>query len=86
MNAKEMAMIANENGFKQELEEEIRKQNQKIRNAAEMGRRQTIFNVHETIYDYLESQLKEYYLARGFSFKPVGYNGGVWQKDIYICW
>lgn len=86
MNAKEMAMIANENGFKQELEEEIRKQNQKIRKAAGMGRRQTIFNVHETIYDYLEPQLKEYYLARGFSFKPVGYIGDVWQKDIYICW
>lgn len=86
MNAKEMATVANENGFKLKFEEEIKKQDRDIRRAAEMGRRRTIFRVHGTIYDDLEPLLKEYYSERGFSFKPVGYNGGVWQNDIYICW
>ena len=86
MDAKEAARIANENGFNQKLKEEIMKQDRDIKRAAEMGMRRTVFNVHETVNDFLESQMKEYYIALGFSFKPVGCSGGVWQKDIYICW
>lgn len=86
MTAQEAANISNQNGFRLELEEEITKQDASIERAARLGQRQAIFNVHDTVRDYLETYLKEYYLEKGFFFSPVGIIGGVWQRDIYICW
>lgn len=86
MTAREATELSIANGFGEKMQEMIKRQDADIKRAASLGRRKAIFNVHETVDDYLEPEMKNYYLKNGFFFRQVGFIGGVWQKDIYICW
>jgi hypothetical protein len=33
-----------------------------------------------------EDKVKQMFLDQGYTFKPTGYNGGVWQLTEDICW
>jgi len=33
-----------------------------------------------------EDQIRRMFLDKGYTFKPTGYNGGVWQLSEDICW
>jgi hypothetical protein len=33
-----------------------------------------------------EDQIKQMFLDKGYTFKPTGYSGGVWQLTEDICW
>lgn len=61
-----------------------------IERANEMGKRNTCFTptmgyVNGKYID-CEDELKAMFRAKGYSFKPTGYVGGVWQRTIDICW
>ena len=61
-----------------------------IEKANERGLRSTCFTptmgyVNGRYID-CEEELKNMFRNKGYSFKPTGYIGGVWQKTIDICW
>lgn len=59
---------------------------QRIRAAMARGERSCHFgNSDSTMHEY-ERMAKEEFSKRGFSFKPTGYNNGVWQLTQDICW
>lgn len=33
-----------------------------------------------------EDQIRQMFLDKGYTFKPTGYSGGVWQLSEDICW
>ena len=68
------------------IEDMYEKQNKTIKREAESGNRRTLFEVHETIYDVWEGEMRRTYEELGYRFENVGMINGVWQKDIYICW
>lgn len=35
---------------------------------------------------YYEDEVKQMFLEKGYTFKPTGYCGGVWQLTTDICW
>ena len=52
-----------------------------IRVASKKGYRSTCFRAHEC-----REQVKEEFKRNGYTFKPTGYVGGVWQMTEDICW
>lgn len=55
---------------------------QSIENAKSMGRTHTCFSVRPAY----EQEIKRMFLDKGYSFRPTGYCGGVWQLSEDICW
>ncbi len=86
MTAAEMAKISNQNGFESRLAELIAKQDASIKMAAERGYREAIFQVHDSVDDYMEPYIRKHYEEHGFWFMPVGVIGGVCQRSMRICW
>lgn len=89
-SAEEMRKIAEANGGEiingYTIEDMYERQNKAIKREAESGNRRTFFEVHETIYDVWEEEMRRTYEELGYRFENVGMINGVWQKDIYICW
>jgi hypothetical protein len=50
--------------------------------ATDRGLTSTCFSVS---YHYRD-EIKKMFLAKGYSFRPTGYIGGVWQQTEHICW
>lgn len=80
-----------EKGYKKAVESVMRA----IEKASERGRRKTCFN--PSVYWYedengirtfmdFEDEVKEEFKRYGYTFKPTGYAGGVWQLTEDICW
>jgi len=53
-----------------------------IENAKSQGYSHACFCVHPSY----EHEIKNMFLAAGYTFKPTGYVGGVWQLSQDICW
>jgi hypothetical protein len=53
-----------------------------IESAKSMGLTHTCFSVRPAY----EQEVKRMFLDQGYSFKPTGYCGGVWQLSEDICW
>lgn len=54
-----------------------------IEKASAEGRRDTVFDPRPvTMYD----AVKEEFRKHGYTFKPTGIIGGVWQHSEQICW
>ena len=89
-SAEEMRKIAEAHGGEiingYTIEDMYERQNKAIKREAESGNRRTLFEVHETIYDVWEGEMRRTYEELGYRFENVGMINGVWQKDIYICW
>ena len=86
MDVNEARKISMENGFEKKVEREIQNVENRIKRAAENGQTSTCaFNCDADKSD-VEFEAKKYFLKRGFSFKPTGYCGGVWQRTEDICW
>ena len=54
-----------------------------IKKAQEAGRRDTCFNPHP--YEQYDAVKREFE-HHGYTFRPTGYIGGVWQRTEHICW
>lgn len=55
----------------------------KISEANEAGRRDTCFNPYPyEQYDAVKAEFQK----NGYTFKPTGRIGGVWQDSEQICW
>lgn len=61
-----------------------------IERANKDGRRSTCFTPTMGMvngkYIDCEEELKQMFRDKGYTFKPTGYIGGVWQRTIDICW
>lgn len=66
-----------------------------IEKASEKGYRDTCFNPSAYWYttEYgtrtfmsFYDEVKEEFLKHGYTFKPTGFIGGVWQRTEQICW
>ena len=68
---------------------------QSIERASKIGLRKTCFcpssywydneygiRTYISFYDEVKAEFKKY----GYTFKPTGYIGGVWQQSEDICW
>ena len=80
-----------EKGYKQAVESVMRA----IERASEKGYRKTCFNPsaywYKTEYGTetfmkFDDEVKEEFKKHGYTFKPTGYIGGVWQLTEDICW
>lgn len=62
-------------------------QDRSIEYAIKEGRTNTCFTIHGSIYaDEWEERMKAHYSRLGYTFRPTGYIGGVWQRTEQICW
>lgn len=54
-----------------------------IEKASAEGRRDTVFDPRPVeMYDAVKAEFKKH----GYTFKPTGFIGGVWQLTEHICW
>ena len=65
------------------IEDAIRKQNKTIQRAMEEGRHEAHFY---TLPRTIENEVKKSYESKGYTFKPTGFIGGVYQLTERICW
>ena len=81
-SAEDARKITEKNIERQEkIKQYIKWQENSIRKASENGFRRTCF-----AYGNDMTEVKEYFKNLGYTFKPTGYCGGVWQDTIDICW
>lgn len=69
--------------YKKAVEQQIGYVVEAIEKAKSNGRTHTCFCVSQPMY---ENEIKRMFLDKGYSFKPTGYCGGVWQLSEDICW
>jgi hypothetical protein len=67
---------------RQEIEQALSYQIDRIARARAQGLSYASFNVPSK-YEY---EIREMFLKKGYSFRPTGYSGGVWQLTENICW
>lgn len=65
-----------------EMKKEITEINRRIKESKDIGLSCTFFPARA---EY-EDDLKRLYKDKGYTFKPTGYIGGVWQETEEICW
>lgn len=68
--------------YQQAVAEEVSSVMNCIERAKSNGRTHTCFSVSQMY----EREIKRMFLDKGYSFKPTGYCGGVWQLSEDICW
>ena len=68
--------------YKTGMKKSVDSQNQRIQQAIANGLSFASFYA----YPEYEYDLKQMYLKKGYSFRPVGIIGGVRQEGEYICW
>lgn len=66
-----------------------------IEEASAAGRRDCCFNPPAFWYttkdgvrtfNQYDDAVKKLFLEKGYTFRPTGYIGGVWQRTEHICW
>lgn len=86
ISAKELRKRTDQSKFKDRsgktIDDNMEQQNKEILKASEQGRTYVIFDVSSCFKD----EIKQRYKELGYTFRPVGYCGGVWQDSEYICW
>lgn len=83
----------NEN-YKVLMKSNIENINRRINESKEQGRTNTCWNISSYLYIKgvhtfvcdIEYELKQLYKSKGYSFRPTGYIGGVYQLTENICW
>ena len=65
-----------------ELDKQVSRVMERIEQAKSRGLSRTVFCPFSDHYDVV----KRKFLDCGYSFKPTGYWGGVWQLTEDICW
>jgi hypothetical protein len=68
--------------YKRNVGEAVRYVMLNIERAKSDGRTHACFNVNRMY----ENEIKQMFMAEGYTFKPTGYCGGVWQLSEDICW
>lgn len=68
--------------YKTAVEEAVGYVVNSIESAKSLGRTHTCFSVRPAY----QQEVKQMFLNQGYSFKPTGYCGGVWQLSEDICW
>jgi len=68
--------------YKRIVEKEVFNVMRAIESAKERGFTSTCFSVAHQYKD----EIKKMFLVKGYSFRPTGYIGGVWQQTEHICW
>lgn len=65
----------------------------KINSAAQEGYHKTCFyyssitiGERRYLFDEFQDDIKAKFLSAGYTIKPTGYIGGVWQRTEDICW
>ena len=82
-SASEMRRRLNQNAsYIAELDAQAAGVMQSIERAASSGASTTCFSVHPRYAD----DVKKLFIKTGYTFKPTGYVGGVWQLSEDICW
>ena len=72
---------------KKRIEEAVRKQNEAIREAVKNGRDSTLVLCYETESSGdLYPEIKDIFELAGYTIRPYGYSGGVWQREMVISW
>lgn len=93
-SAQEMRMTTNEIHDKA-LTEAVQSVVNAINNANKKGYRHTCFSPSAYWYTNdcgirtfmrVDDEVKAIFKMRGYTFKPTGYIGGVWQRTEEICW
>ena len=89
-NASEIRQQTPNEGFEQAVQAVVRD----IERASKQGRRSTCFNPPAYWFDTefgrsfirYDEEVKEEFRKKGYTFRPTGYVGGVWQTTEHICW
>lgn len=90
-NASEIRNQTPTEGFEQAVQAVVRD----ITRASKEGRRSTCFNPPAYWYTTdtgvrtfirYDEEVKEEFRKKGYTFRPTGYIGGVWQRTENICW
>jgi len=68
--------------YKAAMAEEVSHVTQSIELAKSRGRTHADFSVRARYRD----EVKRLFLDAGYTFRPTGYVGGVWQLSEDICW
>ena len=81
LSAKEARELSSKNTERQEkIKQYIEWQENSIRRACDNGHRRTCF-----AYGYDMPEVVKHFKDLGYTFKPTGYSGGVWQNSTDIC-
>ncbi len=64
----------------------IKYQNECIVEAAGRGKNQTVWALDTREWEDVETFVKNQYIDKGYTFRPIGIIGGVRQDGLYICW
>lgn len=75
--------MRNETRINDEMNDAINSVMRDIKKASESGKTYCIFNPGGY---WLEEAVKREFQKAGYTFRPVGYVGGVWQLCEYIMW
>lgn len=82
-NAKDVKSEMSQNDvYIMEIKKNIERLNKRIQQAKSNNQSHVCFNVDAKY----ENDIKELYTKKGYSFKPTGVIGGVWQLTEEICW
>jgi hypothetical protein len=54
--------------------------------AIEIATARGLTNTNFSVSYHYRDEIKKMFLAKGYSFRPTGYIGGVWQQTENICW
>ena len=77
----EARRLLNTEQYQKELNEQLRNQERRIREASASGSNRVCFSANKH-----ESDVKRILIENGFRFEPTGYSGGVWQLTEDIVW
>lgn len=87
--------VAQNEIYQQGLEQAIDSVMKRIEKASEQGLRSCGFSPSAYWYTTesgrktfmcFDDEVKEAFRKKGYTFKPTGYIGGVWQRTEDICW
>lgn len=73
-------------GREEKIKKAIAEQMRAIQNAKNAGRSDTCWMLDTRTYEDVQNIVKEMFIEKGYTFRPTGYIGGVWQRTIHICW
>lgn len=75
-------MVSENQEYQKKLASEIERVNSSIKSAIKQGKTDTCFNVKPDFEDAVRKLFSE----EGYTFKPTGIIGGVYQDTDQICW
>lgn len=86
MLAEDARKLANKYGNRTLVDEQIEIIDKHIKSACLNGKTKTAFVGSGGSLNQVKDDVKEHYLKLGYRFKPIGFEGGVYQEDEWIMW